>query len=71
MKSSYHRKRCPTSITSRYHQFKNIFLKNVRNLVNTIEELGNPFKEDSDGMLAIDTRDIMLMELGSVQYLCL
>ena len=33
------------------------FLKNV------IEELGNPFKEDGSEMLAIDTKDIMPMEV--------
>lgn len=38
---------------------QNTFLKNVDNLVNVIEELGNPFKEDSADLLAIDTKDIM------------
>jgi len=42
---------------------QNTFLKNVKNLVNAIEELGNPFKEDSGDLLALDTKDIMPTEV--------
>lgn len=42
---------------------QNTCLKNVKNLVNPIEELGNPFREDSGDLLAIDTKDIMPMEV--------
>lgn len=41
---------------------QNTFL-NVDNLLNAIEELGNPFKMDSGDLLAIDTKDIMPTEV--------
>lgn len=37
--------------------------ENVDNLLNAIEELGNPFKMDSGDLLAIDTKDIMPTEV--------
>ncbi|KAK3734698.1 hypothetical protein QZH41_002108 [Actinostola sp. cb2023] len=42
---------------------QNAFLKNVKSLVNVIEDLGNPFKEDSGDLLALDTKDIMPVEV--------
>ena len=35
------------------------FAKEVKNLCSTIEEMGNPFKESSEGLLVLDTRDIL------------
>lgn len=42
---------------------QNTFLKNVKSLVNAVEELGNPFKEDSGDLLSLDTKDIMPKEV--------
>ena len=42
---------------------QNAFLKNVKSLVSSMEDLGNPFKEDSGDLLAIDTKDIMPVEV--------
>ena len=46
----------------RHHeQFKAVqerFMKQVENLCETIEEMGNPFKESSDDLLVLDTHDI-------------
>ena len=35
------------------------FLKEVKALVAVLEEMGNPFLEDSQDLLVIDTKDIM------------
>ena len=54
-------------MSTKHHEqvpsIQNTFLKNVKNLVNAIEELGNPFKEDSGDLLALDTKDIMATEV--------
>ena len=42
---------------------QNSFLKNVKSLVSYVEDLGNPFKEDSGDLLALDTKDIMPAEV--------
>jgi len=42
---------------------QNAFLKNVKNLLNMMEGLGNPFKEDSGDLLALNTKNIMPTEL--------
>ena len=46
----------------RHHeQFKAVqmrFMKQVGNLCETIEEMGNPFEETSDDLLVLDTHDI-------------
>lgn len=42
---------------------QNNFLKNIKSLVNAIEELGNFFKEDKGDLLALDTKDIMPKEV--------
>ena len=42
---------------------QNAFLKNVKSLVSSMEDLGNPFKEDSGDLLALDTKDIMPSEV--------
>ena len=54
------------------------FQKQVRSLCNTIEEMGNPFLEDSQDLLVLDTRDIVdvsvvetirgIENMGKVQY---
>ena len=35
------------------------FLKDVKNIINCIEEAGNPFLEDSGDLLTLDTKVIM------------
>ena len=35
------------------------FVKDVRSLTTTFEEMGNPFSENSEDLLVLDTRDIM------------
>jgi len=37
---------------------KKAFERDLRSLVNTIEEIGNPFTEDSSDLVALDSRDI-------------
>jgi hypothetical protein len=54
------------------------FSKNVQSLVSVIEELGNPFIEDSTDLLVLDTKDVMpqcvtesvknAQEMGQSQY---
>jgi len=54
------------------------FERDVRSLVSTIEEMGNPFTEDSSDLLALDRRDIadpavidtvrQIEKLGEEQY---
>ena len=39
------------------------FLENAKDLVNTKEEMGNPFQEDSGDLLALDTKEIMPKEV--------
>jgi len=54
------------------------FQKDVRSLVAVMEEMGNPFLEDSEDLIVLDTRDIMdsavaetvrkIESLGEEQY---
>ena len=54
------------------------FERDLRSLVSTIEEMGNPFTEDSSDLLALDSRDIadpavidtvrQIEKLGEEQY---
>ena len=54
------------------------FQRQVKSLCNTVEEMGNPFVEESDDLLMLDTRNIldasvvetikMIEELGKTQY---
>ena len=47
---------------SKHHEenrsWQKLFVKDVRSLTSTIEELGNPFEEDSNELLALDTKQI-------------
>ena len=47
---------------SKHHEenrsWQKLFVKDVCSLTSTIEELGNPFEEDSNGLLALDTKQI-------------
>ena len=49
-------------LDSRHHEeakhVQKAFERDVRSLANTIEEMGNPFTEDSSDLLALDSRDI-------------
>ena len=47
--------------TSHHKQTKrpqNVFLENVDKLFKTLIDMGNPFQEDSGGLLSLDTKDI-------------
>jgi len=51
-----------TSETRHHEQtrkFQETFTKNVQSLVEVIEEMGNPFLEESKDLLRIDTKDII------------
>ena len=54
-------------LSTKHHEqvpsVQNAFLKNVKSLVSSVEDLGNPFKEDSGDLLALDTKDIMPAEV--------
>ncbi|KAK3747214.1 hypothetical protein QZH41_014645, partial [Actinostola sp. cb2023] len=39
------------------------FVKEVKALIDAVEELGNPFREDSGELLVLDTKDIMPKEV--------
>ena len=41
-----------------HKSFQTSFLVDVKALVNTMEELGNPFLEDSQDLIALDTKEI-------------
>ena len=47
---------------SKHHEenrsWQKLFVKDVRSLISTIKELGNPFEEDSNELLALDTTQI-------------
>ena len=42
---------------------KKAFVKVVKDLVDAVEELGNPFREDSGDLLVLDTKDILPKEV--------
>ncbi|KAK3732423.1 hypothetical protein QZH41_018359, partial [Actinostola sp. cb2023] len=53
--------------TTKHHDqmisVQNTFVKEVKALIDAVEELGNPFREDSGGLLVLDTKDIMPKEV--------
>ena len=53
---------CNGKVVTRHHdQLPSIqaaFATDVRSLVSTIEDLGNPFEEDSTDLLVLDTKEI-------------
>ena len=70
-----------TASTRNHEQIPSVqssFAKDVRSLVSTFEEFGNPFKEDSCDLLVLDTKDIMsksviksvkdVLQVGKTQY---
>ena len=46
----------PKTTMSKNQPFKSAFGKDVVNLVSSIEELGNPFKEDGEDLTALHTK---------------
>ena len=38
-------------------------MKDVSSLINTMQEIGNPFSEDSQDLIALDSKQIMLKEV--------
>ena len=63
---------------SRYQAHRNCFFSNTKSLVNAIEEMGNPFSDDSSDLVTLHTNIIMpekvvnaiktAEEIGIVQY---
>ena len=49
-KQTKHHEQTPTTQRS--------FLEKVQRLTNTLEEMGNPFQEESGDLLSLDTKDI-------------
>ena len=43
--------------TARIH-VQNTFMKDVCSLVNVMEELGNPFEEESKDLFVVDSKEI-------------
>ena len=52
-----------TNISDRHHEqtpsVQTTFANHVTSLVSTMEDMGNPFLEDSDDLLVLDTKAIM------------
>ena len=46
-----------------------MFVQQIRRLVTVMEEMGNPFLEQSTDLLKFDTRDIVQVE-SSVSSIC-
>ena len=71
-------KQKPTKHHDQTPSMQSSFLKDVKCLINAVEEMGNPFKEDSGDLLVLDTMEIMpeevvqsvknLQKLGEGQY---
>ena len=45
------------------HHDQKSFMKDVSSLINTMQEMGNPFTEDSQDLIAFDSKQIMLKEV--------
>ena len=55
------------------------FVKNVHALISVLEEMGNPFEEESEDLMVIDTREILspaavttvqtVLKIGQGQFL--
>ena len=74
---------CPeTEQSAKHHEdtrsLQSLFYRDVVSLTRTIEEMGNPFMEETDDLLALDTKQIMrsgalarlrkVEEVGMAQY---
>ena len=60
---------------SKHHEenrsWQKLFVKDVRSLTSAIEELGNPFEEDSNELLALDTKqtaDVSIIQTVESAY---
>ena len=64
MVTEYEEQSSSGKMSTKHHEqvlsVQNAFLKNV---LNVMEGLGNPFKEDSGDLLALDTKNIMPTEV--------
>ena len=53
---------CGSKVDTRHHDqtpsIQAAFAKDVQSLVSTIEDLGNPFEEESTDLLVLDTKEI-------------
>ena len=58
-----HRNNTEEPLESKHHEenesWQKLFVKDVRSLTSSIEELGNPFEEDSKELLTLDTKQIV------------
>ena len=55
---------CKTiSENKRHHEqiqgFQESFKKDMQSVISTFKELVNPFSEESEGLIAVDTKDVM------------
>ena len=59
---------CSKTNDNRHHEkylgVQEAFLKEVKSLVSIIEEMGNPFMEQGEELLVLDTRDILDTSVG-------
>ena len=55
----FHKKPSGTQHHDQTKSTQVIFAQQVKNLVQVIEDIGNPFLEESKGLLKLDTRDII------------
>lgn len=59
---------CKRNIENLHHDQRPVvqtsFVKDVRSLIATIEEMGNPFLEETPDLMVLDTRDIMDSSVG-------
>ena len=57
-----HRDNTKEPLESKHHEenesWQKLFVKDVHSLTSSIEELGNPFEEDSKELLTLDTKQI-------------
>ena len=59
---------CSKTNDNRHHEkylgVQEALLKEVKSLVSVIEEMGNPFMEQGEELLVLDTRDILDTSVG-------
>lgn len=48
---------------------RKVFLERVEKLAIVIQEFGNPFQEESDDLLTLDTMDIVNPESAALVYI--
>ena len=64
---------CPPSYKTPAHHEKTpsvqvLLRKDVKSVVITFEELGNPFEEDGEELIALHTKDVMNSEVVRTEF---